>query len=69
MRSSKPEDSQLKAAAGAACEHAQEALANQTKFILDQEQWDQFMALLDRPAQVKPRLNKLFTEPHIARRR
>lgn len=53
----------------AAREKAEEALADQAKFVLDELQWKQFMAALDRPAQEKPRLRKLFTEPHVLKRR
>ena len=53
----------------AAREKAEEALANQTRFVLDEERWKEFMQALDRPAQEKPRLRKLFTETHVARRR
>ena len=52
----------------AAREKAEEALADQTRFILNEEQWKKFMEALDRPAKEKPRLKKLFTEPHIAER-
>ena len=48
---------------------AEEALADQTRFVLDAERWEAFRQLLDRPAQDKPRLRKLFQEPHVARRR
>lgn len=52
-----------------ACEKAEQALADQTRFVLDEKQWKAFMTALDRPAKDKPRLRKLFTEPHIAKRR
>ena len=45
-----------------ACEKAEQALADQTRFVLDQRQWKAFMAALDRPAKDKPRLRRLFTE-------
>ncbi|MBV9085149.1 MAG: DUF1778 domain-containing protein [Acidobacteriaceae bacterium] len=50
-------------------EKAEEALADQTRFVLDDAQWKQFVAALDRPAQDKPRLRRLFKEKHIAKRR
>ena len=50
-------------------ENAEQSLANQTRFVLDAQQWKEFMALLDRPAKDKPRLRRLFQEPHVARRR
>ena len=53
----------------AAREKAEESLADQTRFVLDADQWKQFMAALDRPAREKPRLRKLFSEPHVAKRR
>jgi uncharacterized protein (DUF1778 family) len=52
-----------------ACEKAEQALADQTRFVLDDKQWKAFMAALDRPAKEKPRLRRLFTEPHVAKRR
>ena len=52
-----------------ACEKAEEALANRTRFVLDDARWKRFMAALDRPAQDKPQLRRLFTEKHVARRR
>lgn len=53
----------------AAREKAAETLADQTRFVLHEEQWKEFMEALDRPAQEKPRLRKLFAEPHVAERR
>jgi uncharacterized protein (DUF1778 family) len=53
----------------AAREKAEETLADQTRFVLDDAQWKQFMEALDRPPQDKPRLRKLFTERHVAERR
>jgi len=53
----------------AARQKAEETLANQTRFVLQEEQWKQFMEALDRPPQKKPRLRKLFREPHVAERR
>ncbi len=52
----------------AARQKAEETLADQTKFVLDEQQWKLFMEALDRPAQEKPRLRKLFAEPHVAER-
>ena len=54
---------------GAAREKAEEALADQTRFVLNDAQWKQFMEALDRPPQHKPRLRKLFAESHVAERR
>lgn len=53
----------------AARERAAESLAEQTRFVLNAEQWKQFMEALDRPAKAKPRLKKLFSERHVAKRR
>lgn len=50
-------------------EKAEQALSDQTRFVLDERQWKAFMAALDRPPKDKPRLRRLFTEPHVARRR
>jgi uncharacterized protein (DUF1778 family) len=54
---------------GAAREKAEAALADQTRFVLNEKQWKQFMEALDRPPQEKPRLKKLFSESHVAERR
>jgi uncharacterized protein (DUF1778 family) len=53
----------------AAREKAEETLADQTRFVLDDKQWKQFMRALDRPPREKPRLKKLFSESHVAERR
>jgi uncharacterized protein (DUF1778 family) len=53
----------------AAREKAAETLADQTRFVLHEEQWREFMKALDRPAREKPRLRRLFTESHVAKRR
>lgn len=52
----------------AAREKAEETLADQTRFVLQEKQWKEFMEALDRPAREKPRLRKLFAEPHVAER-
>ncbi len=52
-----------------ACEKAEQSLAEQTRFMLDEKQWKAFMAALDRPAKENPRLRKLFAETHVAKRR
>ena len=51
-----------------ACEKAEQALSDQTRFVLDEKQWKAFMAALDRPAKYKPRLRRLFAERHVAKR-
>ncbi len=53
----------------AAREKAEEALADQTRFVLDEKQWKEFMEALDRPAREKLRLRRLFRESHVAKRR
>jgi uncharacterized protein (DUF1778 family) len=50
-------------------EKAEQALADRTRFVLDEKQWKAFMAALDRPPKNKPRLRRLFTESHVATRR
>jgi|SRR6516164_879913 uncharacterized protein (DUF1778 family) len=50
-------------------ENAEQVLADQSRFVLDAQQWRSFLAVLDRPAKAKPRLRRLFQEPHIAKRR
>ena len=52
-----------------ACEKAEQALSDQTRFVLDAKQWKAFMAALDGPPKDKPRLHRLFTESHVAKRR
>ena len=53
----------------AAREKAEVALADQTRFVLDDRRWALFLKALDRPAKKKPRLRKLFAESHVAERR
>ena len=50
-------------------EKAEQSLADQTRFVLDDNQWKAFMSALDRPAKDKPRLRQLFREQHVAKRR
>jgi uncharacterized protein (DUF1778 family) len=52
-----------------ACEKAEQTLADQTRFVLDQTQWDLFMNALDAPPRVIPQIQKLFAEPLIAKSR
>jgi uncharacterized protein (DUF1778 family) len=42
---------------------AHEVLADQRHFVLDDETWDEFVALLDRPVRPDPRLVELFARP------
>jgi uncharacterized protein (DUF1778 family) len=52
-----------------ACENAEQALADQTRLVLDDKQWKVFMATLDRPPKDKSRLRRLFNESHVVKRR
>jgi uncharacterized protein (DUF1778 family) len=42
---------------------AEEVLADQTRFVLSPDQWDEFVALLDRPARVLPGLREAASKP------
>jgi uncharacterized protein (DUF1778 family) len=44
---------------------AQSTLADRRLFLLDDDRWEEFQAILDRPVQSKPQLNKLLSEPGI----
>ena len=44
---------------------ANQALADRRRFVLDDEQWQAFQQVLDRPVQAKPRLKKLLSEPGV----
>ena len=44
---------------------AAEVLADRRLFLLDDEQWESFMAALDAPPQPMPRLEKLLREPSV----
>ena len=52
-----------------ACEKAEQTLSDRRRFVLNDGQWKVFMEALDRPPQEKPRLRRLFAEPHVAKRR
>ena len=52
-----------------ACKEAEQMLADQQHFVLSESQWKAFTKALDRPAQVKPRLRRLFSEPSILERK
>ncbi|TAE81576.1 MAG: DUF1778 domain-containing protein [Alphaproteobacteria bacterium] len=47
----------------AAYEKAEEVLLNRTTFILSDEQWDAFNALLDNPPQPNDKLRTLLATP------
>jgi uncharacterized protein (DUF1778 family) len=49
----------------AAVIEAERVLADRTRFVLDAEQWNQFVEILDRPPQDKPGLDKLFSKPSV----
>jgi uncharacterized protein (DUF1778 family) len=38
---------------------------DRTEFVLEKKQWARFLELLDRPARVKPELQKLFSKPSV----
>ena len=42
---------------------AEEILADQTRFVLPADKWDEFVALLDRPARVLPSLREAASKP------
>lgn len=46
----------------AALAHAHDVLADRKLFLLDDAAWDEFLAILDRPAEPKPRLAALLSE-------
>ena len=47
----------------AAVQSAEEVLADQTRFVLPADKWDQFVALLDRPAREIPALKEAAAKP------
>ncbi len=49
--------------------HAAEILPDRRQFFLNAEQWENFLAALDRPPQPKPRLERLLKEPSVLERR
>jgi uncharacterized protein (DUF1778 family) len=44
---------------------AEQTLADRRRFTLDETQWQAFQAALDRPAQARPRLQKLLHTPGV----
>lgn len=48
-----------------ACAAAESALADRREFRVPEKKWKLFLRLLDRPARVKPRLRRLFSEPTV----
>jgi uncharacterized protein (DUF1778 family) len=69
MAISSPEQPKDRRLLSAARETAEETLADQTRFVLNEKQMKDFMEALDKPAREKPRLRKLFIERHVARSR
>ena len=45
-----------------ACMQAEHALADRREFVASPAQWKAFVDALDRPAQIKPALTRLFAE-------
>ena len=50
-----------------ACLQAERVLADKREFIASPKQWKAFVEALDRPAQIKPELARLFSESGILR--
>ena len=44
---------------------AEQALADKHIFNLSSRQWQEFLELLDRPPQTKPRLRELLSKPSV----
>jgi uncharacterized protein (DUF1778 family) len=44
-------------------ERAERLLADRASFQVDEEAWQQIVAAMDRPAQARPELVKLFSRP------
>ena len=44
-----------------ACLQAEQALADQREFVVTPRQWQEFVAALDRPPRVNPKLAALFS--------
>jgi uncharacterized protein (DUF1778 family) len=53
----------------AAREKAEETLTDQSRFVLNDELWKRFNVALDQSPPEKPRLRRLFSERHVAKRR
>jgi uncharacterized protein (DUF1778 family) len=51
-----------------ACLQAERVLADKREFIASPKQWKAFVEALDRPAQIKPELARLFSETGILER-
>lgn len=44
-------------------ERAERLLADRSRFVLDDDQWEDFVATLDRPARARPEVTALFARP------
>ena len=51
-----------------ACLQAEHVLADKREFLASPKQWQAFVEALDRPAQVKPELARLFSEASVPKR-
>ena len=51
-----------------ACLEAEHALADRRHFVLSPRAWKEFTEALDRSPQIKPRLQRLFSEPSVLER-
>ena len=51
-----------------ACLQAEHVLADKREFVVSPKQWKVFVEALDRPAQIKPELARLFSESGILER-
>lgn len=49
----------------AAVGEAERVLADRTRFVLDEAQWNEFVDLLERPVHDNPGLVKLFAKPSV----
>lgn len=48
-----------------ACVRAEQEIADARSFKLNAKNWERFIEALDRPAQIKPRLKRLFSESTV----
>jgi uncharacterized protein (DUF1778 family) len=48
-----------------ACVRAEQEIADTRSFKLSAKDWQKFSEALDRPAQLKPRLKRLFSESTV----
>jgi uncharacterized protein (DUF1778 family) len=48
-----------------ACLQAEHVLADKREFVVSRKQWKVFVEALDRPAQIKPELARLFSETDV----